>query len=155
MKKNIKKILLLSFVLFIISYLVILFMGKIYIVKIPKNDKNIKDIIVTKETGDIKIIEKKEDNKNYYVKVKSVKPGRANVSIEYDDYKSEVVLYIHKSMVITDNNFFGKSNCSEIIPISISIVLIYTLYLLIKQYKNHIKENLYQYKNFSIIFYIK
>ena len=151
MKKNIKKILLLSFVLFIISYLVILFMGKIYIVKIPKNDKNIKDIIVTKETGDIKIIEKKEDNKNYYVKVKSVKPGRANVSIEYDDYKSEVVLYIHKSMVITDNNFFGKSNCSEIIPISISIVLIYTLYLLIKQYKNHIKENLYQYKNIAYL----
>ena len=151
MKKNIKKILLLSFVLFIISYLVILFMGKTYKIKIPKNDKNINNIIATKETGDIKIIEKKEDNKNYYVKVKSVKPGRANVSIEYDDYKSEVVLYIHKSMVITDNNFFGKSNCSEIIPISISIVLIYTLYLLIKQYKNHIKENLYQYKNIAYL----
>ena len=79
--------------------------------------------------------------------VKSKKAGKAYININHKDFSSTYILYIHKNMVITDNNFFGKSTASEVIPISLSIILIYLLFSLIKEYKYHTKENLYQYGN--------
>ena len=151
MKKNIKKVLLLATILFVISSLVLLITGSSYTLKIPKGNNKILDIKVENDTGSIKIVEKKENSDNYYIKVKSIKPGRAYLNIYYDNIISSNIFYIHKSMIITDNNFFGKSNCSEIIPISLSILLIYSLVLLIKKFRYCVKDNLYQYKNIAYL----
>ena len=96
-------------------------------------------------------LEEKEKNGNYLVKVKAKKEGRVSLLLDIGSIKEIKELYIHKSMIITDNNYFGKSNCSEVIPISLSILLLYIVYLLIKEYKLSKKENLYQYKNIAYL----
>ena len=53
------------------------------------------------------------------VKIKAIKPGVSYLTADYGDYAEAQNFYVHKSLVITDNNFFGKSSCSEVIPISI------------------------------------
>ena len=68
-----------------------------------------------------------------------------------DDYQQNIVLYVHNTMVITENTLFGKSTASEVIPISLSVFLLYLLYLLMKRY-NHCKEvSIYQYKNIAYL----
>lgn len=148
MKKEIKKLFLLGLVLIIISTIIILLMGKT--IEYSFNTKN-KDyqISLDNDNGELEIIEKTDDKCT--IKVKAKKAGRLYLKIDYGDYAEEKMLYIHPSLVITDNNYFGYSTGSEIIPISISIFSIYLLVILIKKYKMHIKENIYQYKNVSYL----
>ena len=62
MKENIKKIIILSLVLTIISLIVINVMGKTYCVKIEKTDKLKNEITVENGTGIIEITNQKETN---------------------------------------------------------------------------------------------
>lgn len=149
MKRNIKKICILTIALTIISLIVILLMGKTYSFKISGN-KNY-EIEVEEKTGAIQILEDKQVGHEHIIKIKSIKPGEVFINIKNDNYQERKILYIHKSMIITDNNYFGKCNGSEIIPISLSIILIYILYLLIRQYRYSVKDNLYQYKNIAYL----
>ena len=146
MKKNTSKIYLLTLILTIISTVFILYMGKTYTTSFEILNNNYK-FSLDADTGMVEILEEKEDNNKYIVKVKSKQPGKVSLTMNYGDYREQKLLYVHKTMVITDNNFFGYSKGSEIIPLSISIVLLYFLYLLIRKYRNSTKENLYQYKN--------
>ncbi len=150
MKKNILKIGLLSLILLTISYIVILIFGRTYTVKfdnILNNDVNVQ----INDKSIIKIIDEKKDGNNYYVKVKGLKRGSTYIFIEYEDYTFSNTIYVHKNKVLTNNSFFGKSNASEVIPISLSIIYLYTSYILIKQYKKSKNDNLYQYKNIAYI----
>ena len=151
MKKNVIKILILSLVLFIISTSIIILFGKTYVVNFKLSGDDNYKLEVDNEIGEIEIIEEKKIDDNYIVKVKSKKPGRVFLDLNYDTYSQSIILYVHKSMIITDNTFFGKCTASEVIPISIAIILIYILYLLIKRYRYLTKENLYQYKNIAYL----
>ena len=150
MKKNTSKIYLLTLILTIISTVFILYMGKTYTTSFEILNNNYK-FSLDADTGMVEILEEKEDNNKYIVKVKSKQPGKVSLTMNYGDYREQKLLYVHKTMVITDNNFFGYSKGSEIIPLSISIVLLYFLYLLIRKYRNSTKENLYQYKNVAYL----
>ena len=108
-------------------------------------------MVIENKSGDIKILEKKEIDGKYIIKVKSKKPGKVYVFYGNDEINEMKILYVHKSMIITDNTYFGKSTGSEVIPISITILLIYILYLLIGEYNKSKKENLYQYKNIAYL----
>jgi len=145
MKRNMKKICLLSSILIAISFAIILLMGRTYTfdIKLIGNNKP----VLESESNILEIVEEKRINGNYIVKVKSIKPGKASLKFDYGDYQGIKMLYVHKSMIITDNNYFGKSTGSEVIPISITIILVYSLYLLIKEYRHSKEDNLYQYKN--------
>ena len=147
---NIKKIFILSFVLIILSFTITSLMGKVYTVNFKLANSNY-NLSIENESGEIEILDKKAIKDNYLVKVKAKRTGKVYLSLNYDDYQEIRVLYIHKNMTITDNSYFGKSTASEIIPISISIILIYTLYLLIKKYKYSEEENIYQYKNIAYL----
>ncbi len=151
MNKNIIKLFLLSIILLIISSIVILKYGNEYEMSFSIRTRNIESITEDNRTGAIEIIDKRKVDDVYYVRIKAIKPGRAEIIVNYGDYGEIRSFYIHKSLVITDNGYFGKSNCSEVIPISISIILIYGLILLIKKYKNSINDNLYQYKNVAYL----
>ena len=151
MKRSIKRLFLLALVLVIISTIIILLLGKTYTLKYNLLNDNYKDITIENDTGEIEIIDKKIKNGNYLVKVKAKKPGKAYVFLNYEDYKEGKIIYIHKNMVITDNNYLGKSTGSEIIPISFTVILLYVFYLLKKKYKKGLKENLYQYKNIAYL----
>ena len=148
MKKDIKKLCLLGLILTIISTIVILSMGKTIEYSFNIKNKDYK-ISLNNDNGELEIINKNDDK--CVARVKAKKAGRLYLRVDYGDYAEEKILYIHPSLVITDNNYFGYSTGSEIIPISISIFSIYLLAILIKRYKMHIKENIYQYKNVSYL----
>lgn len=150
MKKNIIKIFILSFSLMIFSTMVIYIVGKTYTVNFNLSNSNY-NLSIENETGKIEILDEKRIEDNYFVKVKAKKSGRAYLTLSYGDFQNTKVLYIHRSMVITENSYFGKSTGSEVAPISLSIILVYCLYLLIKKYKHCKQDNLYQYKNISYL----
>lgn len=150
MKKDITRLIILSIFLFLVSTVIIITFGRTYTIyfdSLANNDS----LLIEEDKDSIKVLEEKKVDNKYIVKVKAQKPGKVYLSLEKDDIKEMRVLYVHKSLVITENSLVGKSNCSEIIPISLSIFLVYSIYLLIKRYKKHIKENLYQYRNIAYL----
>ena len=151
MRNNIKKVLLLSVVLFVASFFIITIMGKTYTVSFDINNTSDYKLIIEEDTGKIEVLDEKEKNGNYIIKVKSKKAGRVNLFFDYGEYQTGKILYIHKNMIITEDNILGKSTASEVIPLSLSIILLYILFLLIKGYKQNIKENIYQYKNIAYL----
>ena len=56
--------------------------------------------------------------------------NRINQSIEIVESLISKKMYPYTDMVITEDSYFGRSTCSEVLPISISIILIYSLYRL-------------------------
>ena len=151
MKQNIKILCGLLLILIITSTIVIFSFGNICYLKYINSGKNIQDVIVDNETGEVEILDRYEKNGKYVVKVKAKKPGKSYIRIDNGDYEEGKVVYIHKSMIITDNNYFGKSTGSEVIPISITILLAYILYILINKYIHSKKDNMYQYKNIAYL----
>lgn len=148
MKKGIIRFILLSIILIIISLTIILINGKTY----TYTFNNCKNYEIENSTGKIKVIEEKKINNKTIIKIKSVKPGKVDIIVNYNNDQQEIkMVYVHKSMILTDNSYFGDSNAIEVIPISISIILLYILYLLIKRYRYHKKQNLYQYKNIAYL----
>ena len=151
MKKSIKKVILLSIFLFAMSYTLITIIGKTYTVVFDITNKKNYKIFIEEETGKIEVLNEKENNNKYMVKVKSKKPGKVIIYIDYGGFQTGKRLYIHKNLIITDDNYLGKATGSEVIPISLSIILLYILYLLIKIYRKSLKENIYQYKNIAYL----
>ncbi len=149
--KKIIKLGLLTLFLVIISSIVVVSFGKTFDVKFATYNGNKHNINLSNETGKVEIIEEKKVDDKYIVKVKAIKPGKAIIYYEHDGFQEGVMLYIHKNMVITAGNYFGESTYSEIIPVSITIVLSYILYLLIQRYNQNKNENLYQYKNIAYL----
>lgn len=150
MGNDIKKIFILSFVLIIFSFIIVNLMGKTYTIGFKQVDSDY-NLSINNESGEIEILDENKIEDNYFVKVKAKKSGKVYLSLSYGDYQDNRTLYIHKNMVITDNSYFGKSTGSEVIPVSISSILIYTLYLLIKRYQCCKRENIYQYKNIAYL----
>lgn len=150
MKKDIKRFLILTIILLLISISTIKLLGNTYTTKYKLTSDNYK-LSIAGDTNSIKILDKKVINDEYIIKIKGIKPGKVFISINYGDTETLKVFYIHKSNVITDNNYFGYSTGSEVLPISISIILIYSIILLIKRYRKSIKENIYQYKNIAYL----
>ena len=142
MKRSIKRFLLLSIFLIAISLVVIIFMGNIYTTSFRINDSNYEFSISNNDV--IEVIDKQDRDGLYVVTVKAKRPGVVDLNMNYGDFSSIKKLYIHKTMVITSDNFFGYSRGSEIIPISLSILLGYLLFLFITRYRRSVKENIYQ-----------
>ena len=154
MKKGIIRLCVLSLTLLIISSIVILINGKTITTSFDINnniDKSILKAKIKNYDGEGKIIEEKIDGNKYLVKLKSIKPGSFYLFIEEKDFFQERNMYVHKSMIITEDNFFGRSTASEIIPISLLIVLIYSLFFLIKTFKKSMKSNIFQYRNVALL----
>ena len=147
--KNIIKVILLATFLFIISFLIITINGKIYTISFDYNKDS--KLTIEEESGKIEIIDEKIKENKYIIKEKGKEKGKVYIFFGNNEIQTGKQLYIHKNMVITEDNYLGKSTSSESIPISISIILLYILFLLIKKYKKCLKENIYQYKNISYL----
>ena len=150
MNNDIKNLILLSLFLIAISIVIILNMGKTYTIVFDINNADY-NLLIENETGKIEVLDKKEKNSKYIVKVKAKKAGKVYLQFYSNGLETGKSLFIHKSMIITEDNFFGKSTGSEVIPISLSIILLYLLYILFKRYRFHLNENIYQYKNISYL----
>ena len=152
MKKSILKFFLVSFCLFIFSFIIIVLSGRTYTTSFVARQKNY-NFSIDNVSGEIEVLEEKIKGDEFVVKVRAIKPGSVDLFFSYDDASLKIGkrLYVHKSMVITEENYFGKCTMSELIPISLTISLSYLLYILIKRYRECVKENLYQYRNVAYL----
>ena len=154
LKREKKILLILAIALTILSGFIIWIKGDTYTVSFDLNegqDKNYK--LTVEDSSVIEILKERIKNNKYLATIKSKKPGKTAIYLHYGNEDSQVgkVIYVHKSMIITDNNYFGKSNWCEVLPISFTIILLYILYFLVKKYKVSVKENLYRYRNITYL----
>lgn len=149
MNKDIKKLLLLSLILLVLSSIFILVMGRTITLSYDLKDNC--NYSINSETGRIKVLRKTIKNNKCLIKVKAVKPGTVFIGLNNKQYSEEKMIYIHKNKVITEQQYLGYSTGAEIIPISLVIFLLYSLYLLIKKYKNGIKTKFYSYSNVAYL----
>ena len=154
MKSKSKKIqfILLTIVLFFLSFLIIVLLGSTFIMKldVPNDITNMEqiNIEIIQDSNIIKCTNKKLKNNRLEITLESVNSGKAYVEISAEeDYYDFHLIYVHHFGVITYDNYFGKSRGDIVIPIFIFILLLATLTLFIKKYQKSIKETIYQYKN--------
>lgn len=149
------KMVILFFILSLISVIVILINGRTYNLKIKLND-NIKNInaleITTGYNNDIiKIVDKKIKDGILYLKLKSVNKGCTFVEVVSEKHYSIDRFYVHGAGVITYNRRLGKCGGDIVVPISILILILQFLIIEIKHYRSNIRNNLYQYKNITLL----
>ena len=149
------KMVILLFILSLISVIVILTNGRTYNLKIELND-NVKNInaleITTGYNNDIiKIVDKKIKDGILYLKLKSVNKGCTFVEVVSEKHYSIDRFYVHGAGVITYNRRLGKCGGDIVVPISILILILEFLIIEIKHYRNNIRNNLYQYKNITLL----
>lgn len=152
------KILLLVIVLIVISFVWIVLNGKTYKyqVNIGNNISNLDEIeYIIEPEGIIECIDKKINDGILELKIKSVKEGKTHIEIRNkDNFIDYHTFYVHKAGIITYNNYLGDTTGGRIIPISVTILLSYILYIAIKKYKILLKENMYQYNNIAYLGFI-
>ena len=158
MKKinNPLKVFLLATVLAILSVLFIVVNGRTYTVELNNiyNIRSIDDLNITIEQDDIvACIDKSVNSDKIKLTFESKEKGKAHVNITDIDgnYYALFSLHVHNFGIISYSEYLGMSNGSIIVPISITILLMYILYLLVVSYKNTLKENMYQYKNVAYL----
>ena len=157
MKKTSKKIkvLCLGIILTFISIICIILNGKTYTVKLDVENEissiNELNIEIEQEKEFVKCIDKKLEDGVLELKFKSVNEGKAWIDIKNENYSKFFSIYVHKFGIITYNDFFGDSNGGIIIPISLTICLVYIWYLFVKSYSKNIRENMYMYKNITYL----
>ena len=156
MKKlnNITKVVFLSVVLITISAICILINGNKYTYKtnLPLSVDSVDQVEIIIEDDIVKCTDIREKDRVLYLDLESIKEGKTNIEIKYSDsFATLVVFYVHNSGIITETYYIGNCSGSVMIPISITIVLSYILYLLIKKYKASINESLYQYQNIALL----
>ena len=146
-------ILYLAIILFIISFGWIIINGKTYTVELNNLDyvssKDDLQIQIEKENEVVKLSDVQVDEKLIKLKFESVKEGR--VFVELKDANGDnfflFLLYVHKSGLITYDNYFGDCTGCTIIPFMTEIFLIYVLIVLMVNLKKSILKNPYQYEN--------
>ena len=148
------KIVILLLILSLISFVVILINGKTYALKIwiNSNIKNISDVEITNgDASTIKIVDKKIKDKVLVLKLKSVNKGNTFIEVLSKKHYSIDRFYVHGAGIITHNRRLGKCNGDIVIPISILILILAVLYIELKHYIKNVRNNLYQYKNITLL----
>ena len=158
MKKIGKKaqIIILTTILITIFIAFIVINGNTYTIKIDISNENINIENIKVEIDDeniIKCIDKKIENGILKVKIESESEGKTFIQIKNSEGEISKLfsIYVHKFGIITFNEYMGDCNGSIIIPISITIWLLYILFLLFTSYRQNTKINMYQYKNIAYL----
>ncbi|MBR2533777.1 MAG: YdcF family protein [Erysipelotrichaceae bacterium] len=149
--KDLKRFCILSLILLLISAAVIVLAGRTYEVNFFYNPDSSYSLNLENETGEVEILEEIEKGNRLTVKVGAKKPGRVFLLYENGEYQREALLYVHPSLLITDNSYFGRSRWSEILPVLQTAMLLYAIHLIYGLYRNSVNDNLYQYKNITYL----
>lgn len=148
------KIIILLLILSLISFIVILINGRTYELRIKINDniKSISDVEIT--TGDknvIKIVDKKLKDKVLVLKLKSVNKGHEFIEVVSKKHFSIDRFYVHGLGIMTHNRILGKCSGDIVVPISILILILAVLSIELKHFIKSVRNNLYQYKNITLL----
>lgn len=151
-----KFIIILSIILFIISYSVVYIYGRENNVDIDISDMRNVSI---KYDEEFLICNKTINNDSIHLDILAKRTGKTEIIVEGDkDYKGttnskQVIIdvYVHKNGVITISSFFGYCNGDISFVISSYIILILIIIYLIDKYRRNIKEKLYSYGNVKLL----
>ena len=152
-----KLIIILTIVLFSISYAIVYFYRNENSLDINVNNRS--NISVT---YDEKIINCTQtiDNDNLHIDISPINAGKTNIAIEGDTtnkngeivkYNTDINVYVHKTGIVTLYNYLGKCKGDFSFTISFYIIVFIIIIYLIKKYRNSIKNNLYSYNNARIL----
>lgn len=157
-KKYLRLLLLIIVFLSIISVLTITIFGDTYIYEINLNNqvKDINDIHISveQEHGKIKIIDKKLQGNDLFLKLKGVEKGYVFINVKLDDNHYMEKFYIHNFNIITENSFLGKATGDIVFLLSAFILMIFILAIQIKEYKISMNDTIYKYKNINYLAFI-
>lgn len=154
-KKDIIRIIILTAVLTLISFIVIIIKGNTYELKVKVNN-NVKDINELKisiddDNNSVKLIKKDFKNKELRLLFESKNKGIAFIEVNGKNHFSINKLFVHKFGIMTLDRRLGKCSGDIVVPISILLIITEILFIEIKYYKQSIKENLYKYKNMTYL----
>lgn len=148
-----KKIIVISILLLMISFIVICIFGKknTLVFDIDNVEGN---YYINCDKDIIQCSEKRNDN-SIELELTAVNKGKTEISIEGDTigdtgYHEEIV-YVHEFGIITIGNFFGRCRGDISLIISITIIMILIIISLIKKYKMSLNQELYSYKNIILL----
>ena len=149
-----KWIIIIGIISIIIPYIIILNYDKTVIIEYKiKNLDNI-SIEYNKNIIDCKEI---KNNNTLKLIVTPKKSGKTKIIIkEHNSLKENTTLYkkkiyVHKSKIITKDNFFGECNGDTSFIICHLIILIFILVYTIINFIKNIRKNIYDYKNIKML----
>ena len=151
-----KFVIILSIILFIISYCVVYICGRENSVDIDIS--NMRNVSI-KYDEEILICNKTINNDSIHLDISAKQSGKNAIIVKGDkDYKGKtnpkqiiIDVYVHKNGVITIGGFFGYCNGDISFVISYYIILILIITYLIDKYRRNIKEELYSYGNVKLL----
>ena len=151
--KNIKKVLLITGILFlIIDMAVVILKGSAYTLKTnvntKTNDADQFQVSIDQDQEFIRLTKKQLENGTLLLDIESISKGKAYIDIYGpDDYMHTEVIYVHSFGIITVNTYFGNSSGAEIIPILMTAYITLLLCYVIILYRRGMQVSIYQYKN--------
>ena len=152
--KKMTNIFVFAIILTIISISVIVANGKTYTkeIKLPGNltyEDNI-DVYLEQEKESLSLESSRISSNIVEVKLNALEKGKAylNINLNGEEYYTNSV-YVHNMNIITYGSYFGNCTGGIVVPICVTVFMVYFLVILIKEYRKNIKENMYQYKNIA------
>ncbi len=142
-----KKILALSaLMLIVLTFAFIFITGKTYTAQLQApGDFNPDNLSVVLENDNtVALTGTSVKDGKIRLEFKSLNPGRVLVVIED---VTGIMLYVHKSGIITEETFFGDCTGSRIIPLAFALFGIEIIVYFICKYRRDTAESIYQYKN--------
>ena len=148
---NKKKTCICFCLLLIISIITIALFGKTYTIEYKLNGDTDYKVELDKKKEIVKIVDKKITKDKLIMKVKGLKRGRAYIDVSQGITGISYIFYVHSFGIITEREYFGYIRGGIVIPICISLFLLYILIYLIKKYRTSLKISMYQYKNIKYL----
>jgi uncharacterized SAM-binding protein YcdF (DUF218 family) len=149
MKK--RRLALLGLALIILCFVYIAARGGIYTVKlnVPDTAGGAEDYQVEiEQSGEtVRLEDKQLRNGVLRLTFSSVSRGRAYIHITGPGFANMDGIYVHGLGIITWRDYFGDCTGGVIVPIAFALYLAVVLLSLIRQYREDVRRNLYQYRN--------
>lgn len=142
------KFLILAIIMFAACFIYSLIEGNEYTCKYylgqDKSDAASYSAVIDEGEGVVEILDTRVEGNTVFVRVRSVSSGRAYVAVkDGDDYLALIVLYSHKTGIITRDDYFGEYNGSFLVQLCLTIFMGLLLADLIYRYRRFLRENLY------------
>ncbi len=154
--RNMLKGLIAGVILFVICSLVIILNGNSYTIKMKNTYGAVssEDVNISIEHENIaKLSNIVVDKDTVSISFDAISKGKTyfSVIISGEEVGSLYCIFVHNFNIITLNEFLGDCSYSWIIPLSLTILMGYISFLLIKSFLQNYKKDMYQYKNIAYI----
>lgn len=145
------KKLLLALALIVFSFAYIVLTGSTYVAHIPKYADG-SEVQVVQDHDVIRVEDSWEDDEYVYIKLRSVGRGGAEINLDFGERGLGIrKFYVHSFGIITEDSRIGKCTGGYIILISVNVFLAFVLIDTIKKYRKNLKDDLYSYRNVSLL----